>query len=491
MYLSSLLTTTALLPILLLPLSAYAQGSLYPRSSPVLQLDPKLYEKAIARSNYTSIVEFYAPWCGHCKNLKPAFEKAATSLSGLANVAAVDCDHDSNKPLCGQIGVQGFPTLKIVKPARKKGGKPAVEDYQGERSARGIKEAVLEKMPNLVTRVKDEGLEGFLGKEGPKGLVFSEKALVPPVVKALAIDFKEGIEFGFSRNGDKKTVERFGIKTFPTVLLFPGGDKEAIKFEGEMKKPDLVKFFSQVMSPHSEQGPDPGPTKGKPESKEPSKKPSASPSEPDSPPTTSPDPNVASDSPPPVQVPVRTPLKLTSLNTAAELQKASLHPESGTCVLALLPPPTDSTPDSGEEGAAAAKEKKEETLDNPTLRSLAEIADKHTQRGAKIFPFYSVPASNAGGARVLEALGVKATEGLTEVLAVNAKRAWWMRYEGESGSAVGIEGWVDGIRFGEGKRGKLPEGVVEEVKEEEKEEKKEETEKQPKEDKTDEPKEEL
>ena len=40
-------------------------------------------------------------------------------LQGIANVAAVDCDEASNKPLCGQYGVQGFPTLKVS------GGPPA------------------------------------------------------------------------------------------------------------------------------------------------------------------------------------------------------------------------------------------------------------------------------------------------------------------------------------------------------------------------------
>ena len=34
-------------------------------------------------------------------------------LQGIANVAAVDCDEASNKPLCGQYGVKGFPTLKV------------------------------------------------------------------------------------------------------------------------------------------------------------------------------------------------------------------------------------------------------------------------------------------------------------------------------------------------------------------------------------------
>ena len=118
---------------LLLAPSTLAAG-LYTKGSPVLQLTSKDFDSNINRSNHTSIVEFYAPWCGHCQSLKPAFEKAAKSLSGLAKVAAVNCDEEANKPLCGQMGVQGFPTLKIVRPG-KKAGKPLVEDYQGARSA--------------------------------------------------------------------------------------------------------------------------------------------------------------------------------------------------------------------------------------------------------------------------------------------------------------------------------------------------------------------
>jgi protein disulfide-isomerase A6 len=59
------------------------------------------------------MVEFFAPWCGHCKSLAPEFKKAAKIMKGVVKFAAVDLDAEENKPLASQYNVQGFPTLKF------------------------------------------------------------------------------------------------------------------------------------------------------------------------------------------------------------------------------------------------------------------------------------------------------------------------------------------------------------------------------------------
>lgn len=54
--------------------------ALYPSSSDVVELTPDNFERRVIQSDEVWIVEFFAPWCGHCKNLVPEYSKAASQL---------------------------------------------------------------------------------------------------------------------------------------------------------------------------------------------------------------------------------------------------------------------------------------------------------------------------------------------------------------------------------------------------------------------------
>jgi protein disulfide-isomerase A6 len=93
------------------------------------------FEEAIA-ANDLLLVEFYAPWCGHCKQLAPTWEKVATKLNGKVKVAKVDATVES--ATAQKYNVRGYPTIKLF-PAGKKTDS-SVLDYEMERSESALLE---------------------------------------------------------------------------------------------------------------------------------------------------------------------------------------------------------------------------------------------------------------------------------------------------------------------------------------------------------------
>ncbi|KAJ6119248.1 Thioredoxin [Penicillium sp. IBT 18751x] len=432
---------------LLAALPVNADG-IYTKKSPVLQVTGKTYNSLIANSNYTSptlTLRFYAPWCGHCQNLKPAYEKAAQNLNGLAKVAAINCDEDENKPFCGQMGVQGFPTLKIVTPS-KKPGKPRVEDYQGARTAKAIVDAVVERIPNHVKRVTDKDLDNWLNQneERPKVILFTEKGTTSALIRAVAVDFLGEADVAQVRNKESASVEKFGVTQFPALIVVPTGDAEPQLYEGELKKQPIIEFLSEFATPNPDaSGKAASSTSSKAKTNTKSKA-AKSASEPSS--TPDDESTVESNEEPEVKtapVPISVP-PLPTLATSESLESSCLAPKSGTCVLALLP-------EQGDALSASATD---------ALSSLAEIAHKHAQRGTHLFPVYAVPETNSGSQSLRTALGLEDKQKV-EVIALNARRGWWRHYVTEGDfSAVAIERWVDAIRLGEGEKEKLPDGLV-------------------------------
>mmetsp|Transcript_191 Transcript_191/g.439 ORF Transcript_191/g.439 Transcript_191/m.439 type:complete len:219 (+) Transcript_191:139-795(+) len=82
----------------------------------------------------TVFLKFFAPWCGHCKALKPDWDKLMADFAGSDSqlVADVDCTADG-EPLCEEWGIEGFPTLKWGDPSD-------LQDYNGGRSYEDLKQ---------------------------------------------------------------------------------------------------------------------------------------------------------------------------------------------------------------------------------------------------------------------------------------------------------------------------------------------------------------
>ena len=65
-----------------------------------------------SNNNHYVLVEFYAPWCGHCKSLAPEYEKVAIAFASEESVVVAKVDAEQFGELGSLYGVTGFPTLK-------------------------------------------------------------------------------------------------------------------------------------------------------------------------------------------------------------------------------------------------------------------------------------------------------------------------------------------------------------------------------------------
>lgn len=99
---------------------------------PVKIIVGKTFKDIVLNNENEVLVEFYAPWCGHCKTLAPHFDEAARRLSNNPHIVIAKVDSTENE--VAGVDIQGFPTLKFW----GKDKTQAPIDYNGERTADGI-----------------------------------------------------------------------------------------------------------------------------------------------------------------------------------------------------------------------------------------------------------------------------------------------------------------------------------------------------------------
>jgi len=100
---------------------------------PVKVIVGKNFNDIIRDSDDDVLLEFYAPWCGHCKTLAPKYDELAKELESCKGITIAKIDATANE--IDGVSVSGFPTLKFF----PKGSKRAPVDYDGEREVDGFK----------------------------------------------------------------------------------------------------------------------------------------------------------------------------------------------------------------------------------------------------------------------------------------------------------------------------------------------------------------
>jgi len=146
----------------------------------------------------TALVMFYAPWCGHCKRLKPEFAKAATTLKANdppVTLAQVDCT-EAGKDTCGRFSVSGYPTVKIFRNGELS------QDYNGPREAGGIIKHMRSQVgPASKECTTEEELKSLLAK--PEVVVVNYDKHNDDVFQKVANTLREQVAFGHYYAGDK------------------------------------------------------------------------------------------------------------------------------------------------------------------------------------------------------------------------------------------------------------------------------------------------
>lgn len=210
----------------------------------VLELGDSDFESTIAEHD-TALVMFYAPWCGHCKKLKPEYAKAAEDLirnDPPVALVKVDCT-EAGKETCNKHSVNGYPTLKIFRHGEFS------QEYSGPREAPGIvkymKAQVGPSSKELQT-VQDLELILATEKEGIVVGFFEKESDLKTAFLKVADQLREKVTFAHATSKavlDKQGVKN-GIVLFRPVHLQNKFEDNSVTYKGKADTSDIKEFIS-------------------------------------------------------------------------------------------------------------------------------------------------------------------------------------------------------------------------------------------------------
>jgi len=157
-----------------------------------IELTPDNFDDATAGK--VVFIKMFAPWCGHCKKMKPDWDKLMEEYkdSETQLIADADCTAEA-KPICDSNGVRGFPTLKYGDPND-------LQDYQGARSYDALKKFIDTELkptcsPNnldLCDDDKKKEIESLMGLDD--AALEAKIAEEEKKIEEAEVTFKAGVE---------------------------------------------------------------------------------------------------------------------------------------------------------------------------------------------------------------------------------------------------------------------------------------------------------
>lgn len=179
------------------------------------------------------LVEFYAPWCDHCKQFAPEYVKAAEILK-KKKIRVAKIDGSENREIVDKYNVKGYPSLIYFVE-----GNPT--DYTGVRTADGVVDWMTERQKKKIFKVEESGgFEIVMQKKGPFAVFYgkisdSERS----VYEFAALNVKD---FEFFESDKESDAVLAGV-TVPRIVVYLDGEK--FEYEGNVSTLDLVKFMEK------------------------------------------------------------------------------------------------------------------------------------------------------------------------------------------------------------------------------------------------------
>ncbi|KAM4031051.1 protein disulfide-isomerase [Anomaloglossus baeobatrachus] len=214
-----------------------------PEENDVLVLKKDTFDKAL--ENNDLLVEFYAPWCGHCKALAPEYEKAAKTLKeegSTIRLAKVDATEESE--LAQEYGVRGYPTIKFF----KNGDKSSPKEYTAGREAADFINWLKKRTGPAAATLADDAAVAALIEASDVAVIGFFKDAECDLAKAFlqAAESVDDVPFGITSSDaafSKYDVEK------DNIVLFKKFDEGRNNYEGEATKEQVLNFIKSNQLP--------------------------------------------------------------------------------------------------------------------------------------------------------------------------------------------------------------------------------------------------
>ncbi|KZV19473.1 protein disulfide-isomerase like 2-1 [Dorcoceras hygrometricum] len=215
------------------------------------------FEKEVGQDR-GALVEFYAPWCGHCKKLAPEYEKLGASFKKAKSVLIGKVDCDEHKSLCSKYGVSGYPTIQWFPK-----GSLEPKKYEGARNAEALTEYVngeggtnvkIASIPSSVVVLTSDNFNEIVLDEKKDVLVEFYapwcghcKNLAPTYEKvAAAFNLEEDVVIAnVDADKYKDLAEKYGVSGYPTLKFFPKNNKAGEDYDGGRDLDDFITFINE------------------------------------------------------------------------------------------------------------------------------------------------------------------------------------------------------------------------------------------------------